>query len=164
MIELARHRLEVLIADTVTEREREVRRLTGAERTDLIIVLTELHRQQEAQGRTISGSLDHPDLAQSSGQQYDSQRQRDPPKEAFMTNRTEAYQPTAIEMATQRTLEMLTQAVTVTYKTQRVEQQQGTTEAEFRRILALYFFDKTIADWCHDLGIQDATDPHGGAS
>jgi hypothetical protein len=44
VIELARHRLEVLIADTVTERERELRRITAAERTDLIVILSELHR------------------------------------------------------------------------------------------------------------------------
>jgi hypothetical protein len=44
MIELARHRMEVLIADTVTETQRDIRRITAAERTDLIQLLIELHR------------------------------------------------------------------------------------------------------------------------
>lgn len=44
MLEQARHRLEVLAADTVMESQRDIRRITATERTDLILVLGELHR------------------------------------------------------------------------------------------------------------------------
>lgn len=76
-----------------------------------------------------------------------------------MTSRTEAYQPTPIEQATKRALEMFSEAVSVTYKVYRVQSQHGTTEAEFRRILALYLHDKSLTDWCADLQIEDASDP-----
>jgi hypothetical protein len=53
----SRHRLEVLVADTVTEQHRAIRRLSAADRFALIVVLKELHRantvmrDQEAQLR-----------------------------------------------------------------------------------------------------------------
>jgi hypothetical protein len=76
-----------------------------------------------------------------------------------VTHRTEANPPTRIEKATMDTVTKLSQDISVSYHTNRVQEQHGTTEPEFRRILALYFHDKSIADWCRDLGIQDATDP-----
>jgi hypothetical protein len=43
-IDEARHRLEVLQADTVTVEQREHRRISTSERLAIIVVLGELHR------------------------------------------------------------------------------------------------------------------------
>lgn len=67
---------------------------------------------------------------------------------------------TPIEKASERVLQELSKIVTMAYVAFEVRRQHGTTEHEFRRILVLYFHDKTIADWSHDLAIEDATDPH----
>ncbi len=76
-----------------------------------------------------------------------------------MTHRTEANQPTPIEQATEDILRMLSAAISRCHEVKRVAQRQGVSEPQFRRLLALYFHDKTIADWCRDFGIEDATDP-----
>jgi hypothetical protein len=49
-------------------------------------------------------------------------------------------------------------AMTVHFRGERVSGQHGTTEREFRRILALYFHDKSISDWCANLGIPDLSE------
>ncbi len=84
-----------------------------------------------------------------------------------MTERTDSNSMTPIEKATVRVLQELSKTVSMAYIAFEVGRQHGTTEPEFRRIIALYFHDKTITDWCHDLAIADATDPadkpsHGG--
>jgi len=80
-----------------------------------------------------------------------------------MTHRTEANPPTPIEQATFDVLQSLSVAIIQAHKARNVESLQRMTEPQFRRILALYFHDKSIADWCRDLGIPDATDPHDTA-
>jgi len=84
-----------------------------------------------------------------------------------MTQRTEGNPPTPIETATEKVLNALSATITKEHKAHGLEHNQRTSEKDFRRILALYFHDKTLQDWCRDLGIQDATDPahkpsHGG--
>jgi hypothetical protein len=59
-IDDARHRLEVLQADTVTETQREHRRLSATERLAVIILLEELHRLHLAiseQGKTLRKTI-----------------------------------------------------------------------------------------------------------
>jgi hypothetical protein len=76
-----------------------------------------------------------------------------------MTQRTEANPPTPNEKDSATVLVLLGGTISATYKHCNVQSQHGTTEQEFRRILALYFHGKSIRDWCKDLGIPDATDP-----
>jgi hypothetical protein len=76
-----------------------------------------------------------------------------------LTTRMEANQPTPIENATMKILRELDSAITLHYRGERVSGKHGTTEREFRRILALYFHDKSISDWCASLGIPDISDP-----
>jgi hypothetical protein len=75
-----------------------------------------------------------------------------------VTHRTDSNQASPIELATQDVLTILSASIRQQYTAHQVDRQHGTTEAEFRRILALYFHDKSLADWCHDLGIQDVGD------
>ena len=72
-----------------------------------------------------------------------------------MTTRTEANPPTPIERATIDVVRSIDAHARLAYKEENVLSQRGTTEQEFRRILALYFHDKSLADWCHDLGIPN---------
>jgi hypothetical protein len=76
-----------------------------------------------------------------------------------LTTRMEANQPTPIENATLKILRELDSAITLHCRGERVSGQHGTTEREFRRILALYFHDKSISDWGASLGIPDISDP-----
>ena len=83
-----------------------------------------------------------------------------------MTHRTDTNPPTRIETATAATLNAMCDAAALNYREHGLEIQR-IDEPGFRRILALYFHHKTLADWCRDLGIPDATDPadkptHGG--
>jgi hypothetical protein len=71
----------------------------------------------------------------------------------------EANQATRIENATMKILRELDSAITLHSRGERVSGQHGTTEREFRRILALYFHDKSISDWCANFGIPDINDP-----
>jgi len=80
-----------------------------------------------------------------------------------MTSRTEANQPTPIERATRDVAQSIAHNAHHFYREHRVDLQHGTTEPEFKRILALYFHDRSLADWSQDLGIPDATDPHDTA-
>jgi len=43
----ARHRLEVLVCETMTEEHRSIRRLSAADRFAIIVVLRELHRMNQ---------------------------------------------------------------------------------------------------------------------
>jgi hypothetical protein len=84
-----------------------------------------------------------------------------------MTHRTEANPPTPIERAIADILESIGRNAAHFQREHNVAKLQGIPEPEFRRILALYFHDKSLAEWCRDLGIPDATDPedkpsHGG--
>jgi hypothetical protein len=76
-----------------------------------------------------------------------------------VTKRTEANLPTPIEIATRNVLESIRHNAQHFYRENEVRRHHETTEIEFLRILALYFHDKSIADWCNDLDIPDATDP-----
>ena len=76
-----------------------------------------------------------------------------------MTNRTEGNPPTAVERATQDVIESINSNARHFHHEHAVQIHQHIDEASFRRILALYFHNKSLADWCHDLGIPDATDP-----
>ena len=76
-----------------------------------------------------------------------------------MTHRTELNPQTPIENATNRVIKELNDTITSAYIAFHINSQHQTSETEYRRILALYFHDKSLMDWCHDLGIQDATDP-----
>jgi len=75
-----------------------------------------------------------------------------------MTHRTEHHQPTPVENATRDVLAVLSAAITAQHQHHGIAR-MNIPEKEFRRILALYFHNKSIADWCHDLSIADATDP-----
>ncbi len=77
-----------------------------------------------------------------------------------MTHRTEVHQPTPIEIATKATLDQLRPNAEKAYELCGVARQHGTTLSEFKRIFVLYLHDKSLADWCHDLGIEDATHPN----
>jgi len=77
-----------------------------------------------------------------------------------VTLRTEHQQATPVEIATQEVLSTVSAAITVMHSQNKLTERQHITEKEFRRILALYFEQKTLADWCHDFEIPDATDPH----
>jgi hypothetical protein len=83
-----------------------------------------------------------------------------------MTPRTEASQPAPVEIATQEVLRDLSRAITEAHARNRLDQKTGSgfayTELEFRRMLALYLYDKPIADWADVLGIPDPSDPHEG--
>jgi hypothetical protein len=76
-----------------------------------------------------------------------------------VTHRTEANPPSPIEIATRDVLESIKNTATLYYSEHGVGAKQGATLPQFLRIVALYFHDKSLADWCHDLGIPDATDP-----
>jgi hypothetical protein len=76
-----------------------------------------------------------------------------------MTRRTEASPPTPIEQASAAVIESINAAITAHYCELQVGPKQRIPEQEFRRIIALYFTHKTLADWCRDLHIADATDP-----
>lgn len=73
-----------------------------------------------------------------------------------MTHRTELNPPTPIELAT----EIVVRNIEATATTAHANGEVGKhfTLAQFKRILALYFADKSVADWCRDLGIPDASD------
>jgi hypothetical protein len=84
-----------------------------------------------------------------------------------MTKRTEANPPTPVELATADVVETIAHNAHHFHQEHAVQPRQHIDEKAFRRIIALYFFHKSLADWCHDLGIPDATDPtdrqeHGG--
>jgi hypothetical protein len=89
-----------------------------------------------------------------------------------MTHRTEANPPTPIELATSdvvRLMEASVHTAFLSYHLDKPNKGFTYTEPEFRRMLALYFHGKSIAEWCRDLHIPDATDPtdkpdHGGES
>jgi hypothetical protein len=76
-----------------------------------------------------------------------------------MTHRTEMNQPTPIENATRGILLDLSDMLHEHYSMSGVGAIQHIPEDEFRRIIALYFYNKSISDWCQDLHVQDATDP-----
>jgi hypothetical protein len=76
-----------------------------------------------------------------------------------MTHRTELNVPTRIEVATRQILQDLTEAVHQRYAVCGVGAAHRMQEDEFRRIIAFFFFNKSLTDWCHDLSIVDATDP-----
>jgi hypothetical protein len=77
-----------------------------------------------------------------------------------VTARTEANPPTPVELAAAAVTESMNAAATAHYAQHQVGLLQHIPEQAFRRILALYFHDKSLADWCRDLHIPDATDPH----
>jgi hypothetical protein len=87
-----------------------------------------------------------------------------------MTHRTEAPKPTPIEQATQDVLAHIRVNAAQAHQARNLNNPAkgfSFTQGEFLRILALYFHDKSLADWCRDLGIPDASDPrdkpsHGG--
>jgi hypothetical protein len=87
-----------------------------------------------------------------------------------MTHRTEAPTPSPIERATADVLESIRHNAIHFHRERGLANPAkgfSFTEADFLRVLALYFHDKTLAEWCRDLGIPDATDPddkpsHGG--
>jgi hypothetical protein len=76
-----------------------------------------------------------------------------------MTHRTEANPPTPVERATQDVLESIIPNARHFHREHALAELQQIDEPGFRRILALYFFNKSLGDWCHDLGIPDATHP-----
>ena len=67
------------------------------------------------------------------------------------------YTPTRVERATEAVLLQLSAAIRASFISYGVSQQQGMNEDAFRRVLALYFTDRTLAEWCTILGIADAT-------
>jgi hypothetical protein len=69
---------------------------------------------------------------------------------------TQPYEPSAIEKATAQVIGDLNNVITVAFIAFNVRDQIGSEQA-FRRILAGYFTDKTIEDWCRDLDIQPPT-------
>jgi hypothetical protein len=76
-----------------------------------------------------------------------------------MTHRTESSPPTPIEQATATLLQELSANISQAMLRFDIHRTQHIDEKSFRRILALCFHDKSLADWCRDLGIPDATDP-----
>lgn len=79
-----------------------------------------------------------------------------------MTTRTDTNPATAIEIATENVVHSIRHAATLYYAENQVARHHATTEPQFLRVLALYFADKSIADWCRDLGIPDATESTRG--
>ena len=80
-----------------------------------------------------------------------------------MTQRTEANKPTPVEVATAEVLRDLGRAIHDAHARNRLDLPTrgfAYTEPEFRRMLALYFFDKPLADWAEALAIADPSDPH----
>jgi hypothetical protein len=78
-----------------------------------------------------------------------------------MTHRTDTNPPTAIERATTDTLESIKHNARHFHREHNLANPttgSPCTPEAFLRILALYLHDKSLADWCHDLGIPDATD------
>lgn len=71
-----------------------------------------------------------------------------------MTQRTESNPPSKIELATQEVVWAISAAVTVAYQRHKVSEQNNTSEKNFRQVIAGYFYNKTIEDWCRDLGIE----------
>ena len=76
-----------------------------------------------------------------------------------MTHRTEGSKQTPIEQATMDTVLSIGQNAVHFYREYQVERQNNMTRGQFLRILALYLHDKSLTDWCLDLGIPDAADP-----
>lgn len=79
-----------------------------------------------------------------------------------MTHRTEANQPTPVEVATAEVMRDLSRSISEAYARNRLDKPThgfAYTEQEFRRMLALYLFDKPLADWAALLGIHDPSDP-----
>jgi len=58
---------------------------------------------------------------------------------------------TKIEKATEAVVHSINDVITTHHRIHQLHPEFR--EAEFRRILALYFQSKTLKDWCHDLGI-----------
>ena len=77
-----------------------------------------------------------------------------------MTSRTEANKPSPIETATAAVLDTINAAISMHHVEHAVAEKQRIGEAEFRRILVLYFEQMTLRDWCEVLHIPDATDPN----
>lgn len=63
------------------------------------------------------------------------------------------YEPTAIEKATAQIMADLSNTITMNFIRYGVREQIG-EEAMFRAILAGYLEQKTLRDWCQDLGIE----------
>ena len=84
-----------------------------------------------------------------------------------MTHRTEANEPLPVELATSDVLESIGHNARTFHRQHKVLEAQRIDEEGFKRILALYLYNKSLAEWCRDLHIPDATDPldkpsHGG--
>ena len=66
-----------------------------------------------------------------------------------MTHRTE-HQQTPIEQATRQVTDNLSRSITAAFVTFHPTK----TETEFRQIIAGYFENKSLRDWCETLQIQ----------
>jgi hypothetical protein len=174
-VDAARHQLEMLVSDAKTQRDGHEHRITRLEVTAITLILAELHRLHlalQAQRRTITDlSKRQPGAHRSPPAGRTSLRPtaqaRHTKRGPQMTHRTETNPPTRIERATADTVASIRHNARHFYDEYNVATQHHTTPNEFLRILALYLHDKTLAEWCRDLGIPDATNPadkpsHGG--
>ena len=87
-----------------------------------------------------------------------------------MTILTEGTDITPLERATEAVTTGLSDLITISHIEHKLAAPRNGvafTEQQFRRLLALYFHDRTVQQWCQILGIPDASDPedkpdHGG--
>lgn len=76
-----------------------------------------------------------------------------------MTARAELVPPTPCEEACEELVSRIRHFAIEAHREHRVAEEQQISRESFLRIVALYFENKSLADWCRDLGILDATDP-----
>lgn len=76
-----------------------------------------------------------------------------------MTHRTESNPPTPIECATNDVVQAIRNNALHFHREYAVLPEQHIDERAFLKILALYLHDRTLQDWCKDLGIPEALDP-----
>jgi hypothetical protein len=84
----------------------------------------------------------------------------------IMTNRTEANPPTTVEIATAEVMDLLSSAITTAHQKHNLNHAArgiSFTEAEFRKIIALYLHDKSIGEWASNLGIPNPEKPNAHA-
>jgi hypothetical protein len=75
-----------------------------------------------------------------------------------MTERSEGDHPTTLELATQTIVRGISDLISTAHARHNLKDAASGlsfTETEFRRIIVLYLPDKTLSDWCRDLGIDN---------
>jgi hypothetical protein len=75
-----------------------------------------------------------------------------------MTERSEGDHPTTLELATGTIVRGISDLISTAHQRHNLKHAESGlsfSELEFRRIILLYLYDKTLADWCRDLGVEN---------